>query len=70
MAGAGYQSARLATQVVAALFNFALNLYLIPRYSWVGAAWASLATDGGLALLLWIVVFWLAKKGDYAYSAA
>ena len=70
MAGAGYQSTRLATQMFAASFNFAVNLYLIPRYSWVGAAWASLATDGGLALLHWVVVFWLAKRNKYAYSIA
>ena len=38
MAGAGYQNYRLATRLCAALLNFVLNLILIPRYSWLGAA--------------------------------
>jgi len=28
-----------------------LNLFLIPAYGWHGAAWASLATDGGLCVV-------------------
>lgn len=52
----GRQSLRLGTQTLAAAFNFGVNLYLIPRYSWRGAAWSSLATDGGLAILNWIVL--------------
>jgi hypothetical protein len=35
---------------------------LIPHYSWVGAAWASLLTDGGLAAMSWAVLLWL--KGN------
>jgi len=31
-----------------------LNLYLIPHYGWLGAAWASVLTDGLLALLNWL----------------
>jgi O-antigen/teichoic acid export membrane protein len=62
MAGAGYQNYRLATRLCAALLNFGLNLILIPRYSWLGAAWASLATDGGLGALDWIVIRWLISR--------
>ena len=51
MTGAGYQRYRTASQLGAALFNFGLNLYLIPAYGWQGAAWASLATDGSLCFL-------------------
>jgi O-antigen/teichoic acid export membrane protein len=29
----------------------ALNFWLIPRRGWLGAAWASLASDGLLAIL-------------------
>jgi O-antigen/teichoic acid export membrane protein len=56
LSGAGYQSMRLLNQALAASFNFCLNLYLIPHYSWLGAAWASLATDGGLAVLNWTML--------------
>jgi O-antigen/teichoic acid export membrane protein len=61
MSGAGYQKYRLVTQVVAAGSNFGMNLYLIPHFSWVGAAWASLLTDGGLAVMSWTVLLWLKR---------
>jgi O-antigen/teichoic acid export membrane protein len=62
MAGAGYQKYRLASQVIAAVSNFAMNLYLIPHYGWMGAAWASLMTDGGLAAMNWTLLLWLKRK--------
>ena len=49
--GLGFQRYRTRGQIAAAAFNLGLNLWLIPRFSWVGAAWASLATDGGLAVI-------------------
>jgi len=57
--GAGHQRLRLGIQAFAAAFNFGINLYLIPRYSWHGAAWSSLATDGMMAVLNWSALFWL-----------
>jgi hypothetical protein len=42
--------------------NFALNLYLIPMYSWRGAAWSSLLTDGLLAAANWAVLSHLIGK--------
>jgi O-antigen/teichoic acid export membrane protein len=62
IAGVGQQKLRLLCQLSAAAFNFALNLYLIPRYSWQGAAIASLLTDAGLAALTWSVLFWLRRR--------
>jgi O-antigen/teichoic acid export membrane protein len=62
LSGAGYQKYRLASQLIAAGSNFCMNLYLIPHYSWLGAAWASLLTDGGLAAMNWMVLLWL--KGN------
>jgi O-antigen/teichoic acid export membrane protein len=59
LAGAGKQGFRLTFQMVAAAANIGLNLILIPRYSWRGAAWASLATDGMLGLFLWSVIAWM-----------
>jgi O-antigen/teichoic acid export membrane protein len=49
--GAGHQPYRLASQFVASVVNFSVNLWLIPAYGWHGAAYSSLATDGLLALM-------------------
>lgn len=62
LAGVGLQPYRLAAQTVAALGNFGLNLYLIPHYSWRGAAAASLITDGGLAVMCWLLLFGLRAR--------
>ena len=59
LAGAGLQKLRLILQACAGFFNLSANLYLIPRYSWHGAAWSSLATDGGLALSSWLLYLFL-----------
>lgn len=47
---------RTATQLGSALLNLLLNFLLIPRWSWQGAAIASLLTDGVLALSSWWVL--------------
>jgi O-antigen/teichoic acid export membrane protein len=52
----GMQRYRTVTQIMVVLLNFSLNLWLIPRYGWRGAAWASLATDGVLAILNWSIL--------------
>lgn len=53
MTGANFQGMRTLIQVADALFNIGLNLWLVPRFSWRGAAWASLLSDGLLAIGLW-----------------
>jgi O-antigen/teichoic acid export membrane protein len=58
----GHQRLRTASQFGAAGLNFCLNLYLIPRWSWVGAAWASLLTDGMLAAVNWGILTILVRK--------
>jgi O-antigen/teichoic acid export membrane protein len=62
LTGAGLQRYRLGTQIIAAVFNLSVNLYLIPRYGWLGAAWTSVATDGLLGGLNWIVLLTLRRK--------
>ena len=64
LTGAGHQELRTAAQIGVAAFNIALNLILIPAYSWVGAAWASLASDGALAVSLWSILIVLARRAD------
>jgi O-antigen/teichoic acid export membrane protein len=62
LTGAGLQKLRLGSQATAAIFNFTANLYLIPHYGWLGAAWASLATDGLLAVVNWSILLRLTSK--------
>jgi O-antigen/teichoic acid export membrane protein len=40
-----------------AIINAILCLWLIPKNGWVGAVWASLISDGILALLIWGCIF-------------
>src|SRR5271168_489320 len=56
LTGGGYQRYRTACQIAAAGLNFGLNLFMIPAYSWRGAAWSSLMTDGFLAIANWLVL--------------
>jgi O-antigen/teichoic acid export membrane protein len=70
MAGAGYQRYRLAVQAVAAGANFGMNVYLIPHYSWRGAAFASLLTDGGLGVLSWMLLLSLRRREQLRPSLA
>ncbi len=46
---------RTAAQVAAAGLNLGLCAWLIPAWSWRGAAWASLATDAALAAMSFAV---------------
>jgi O-antigen/teichoic acid export membrane protein len=62
LTGAGLQRYRLGTQIVAAVLNLSMNLYLIPRHGWLGAAWASVATDGTLAAMNWAVLLTVRQR--------
>ena len=48
--GSGLQRYRTLSQMLAVALNVGLNVWLIPRHGWLGAAWSSLATDGMLAV--------------------
>lgn len=56
LTGAGYQIQRTSAQLVVAAANVGLNLWLLPRYGWLGAIWSSLASDALLAAILWSYV--------------
>jgi O-antigen/teichoic acid export membrane protein len=62
LTGAGYQRYRTTAQLCAAGLNIGLNLWLIPAYSWHGAAWSSLLTDGLLAAGNWALLEWLIRR--------
>ncbi len=53
---------RTATQFGAAVLNLCLNLLLIPRWSWRGAAAASLLTDAALAAASFFVLTRLIRR--------
>jgi O-antigen/teichoic acid export membrane protein len=55
---------RTVQQFTAALLNLALNVLLIPPFSWRGAAVASLLTDGTLAAMNWACVCWLIARQE------
>lgn len=59
IAGAGHQTFRLISQSIAAGGNLLLNLLLVEHYSWLGAAWASLATDAALGVMNWGALYYL-----------
>jgi O-antigen/teichoic acid export membrane protein len=55
---------RTVQQLAVAALNVALNAFLIPKFSWQGAAMASLLTDGTLAVMNWVCVAWLIMRQE------
>lgn len=62
LSGAGFQGVRSCIQAVVAGFNVLLNLWLIPAYSWRGAAWSSVASDALLASAIGTAAFLLSRR--------
>jgi O-antigen/teichoic acid export membrane protein len=61
LSGAGHQGLRTAIQGVVAAFNVLVNVWLIPAYSWRGAAWSSIASDGLLAVAV-VMAAWILSR--------
>ena len=57
LTGSGFNKWRSLIQVFAALLNVALNFWLIPLYSWRGAAWATLVSLSFQTIGLWLLVY-------------
>jgi O-antigen/teichoic acid export membrane protein len=71
LTGAGYQRIRTLAQICVAVLNVGLNLWLIPAYSWRGAAWASLASDAALVLAMYAaVMFVMAREARLGVNLA
>jgi O-antigen/teichoic acid export membrane protein len=70
LTGAGHQGLRSAIQAGVAIFNVLINLWLIPRYSWQGAAWSSIASDALLASAVGVAVFVLHRPSQKLVQAA
>lgn len=56
LTGAGLQGARTALQVSIGLLNGILNFWLIPLYSWRGAVWSTLISEGLLVIILFCLI--------------
>ncbi|MCG8606817.1 polysaccharide biosynthesis C-terminal domain-containing protein, partial [bacterium] len=52
LTGAGFQNIRGSIQLAVAGINILLNLWLIPIYSWKGAAWSTIGSEALLCILL------------------
>ena len=59
--GAGHQNWRTTAQCSVAVVNVGLNWSWIPRLGWIGAAWATLASDGSLVVLNGLLLVFLAR---------
>jgi O-antigen/teichoic acid export membrane protein len=66
LTGAGYQGVRTCIQAGVALFNVLINLWIIPAYSWRGAAWSSLASDALLMCSIGAAAYILARRARTA----
>ena len=62
LTGAGFQGYRSAIQVASALLNLSLNLWLIPLFSWKGAASATLTSEALKTLGFWLVILFLYRR--------
>lgn len=56
LSGANAAGLRALVQAGIALLNIALNIVIIPRWSWMGAAWTSLISDFALMAAVYFVV--------------
>jgi O-antigen/teichoic acid export membrane protein len=61
LTGAGYQWVKTIIHVSVAAVNVLLNLWLIPLYSWRGAAIASVVSDGLMGVAVWSAVWYLGR---------
>jgi O-antigen/teichoic acid export membrane protein len=62
LTGADYQLARSVLHVFVAALNVCLNLWMIPRYSWQGAAFATLVSEAALAIAMWTAVIVINRR--------
>jgi O-antigen/teichoic acid export membrane protein len=69
LTGAGYQGTRTIILVVIAGTNVLLNLWLIPLYSWRGAAIATIACDGMLCIVIWTTLWYLGRTANHLEPA-
>lgn len=62
LTGANYQWERSSAQILVAVFNVLINLWLIRSFAFRGAAWSSLMTDSLLIGLLYLIIRWHLRR--------
>jgi O-antigen/teichoic acid export membrane protein len=62
LTGSGHQGLRTALQVGIAAFSVIINLWLIPAYSWRGAAWSLIASNALLVCAVAIALLVLSRR--------
>jgi O-antigen/teichoic acid export membrane protein len=62
LTGSNYQWQTSSAQIAVAAFNVLINFWLIRAFSWRGAAWSSLATEGLLMVLLYMIIHWHLRR--------
>ena len=70
LTGAGYQALRTAISAGVAVFNVCINMWIIPAYSWRGAAWSSIASDALLLSAFAMAVFVLVRRAQHLAGRA
>lgn len=65
LTGAGYQALRTAISVAVAVFNVGINMWVIPAYSWRGAAWSSIVSDALLLSAFATATFALFRRSQH-----
>jgi O-antigen/teichoic acid export membrane protein len=70
LTGAGHQGLRTAVHVGVAIGNAVVTVLWIHFSGWMGAVWASLVSDGALAVALWAVALSLLQKDAKEMVAA
>jgi len=65
LTGAGHQALRTAISAGVAVFNVCINMWIIPAYSWRGAAWSSIASDALLVCAVGTAVFVLFRRSQH-----
>ena len=58
------QNHRMLGQGLTAVFNIALNLVLIPKIGFIGAAWATFITE----IFLFAIYYWYVSRGLVSYN--
>jgi O-antigen/teichoic acid export membrane protein len=70
LTGANRQWQTSSAQMAVAVFNVLINLWIIQAFSWRGAAWSSLLTDGLLVALLYLIIRWHLRRERAAVALA
>jgi O-antigen/teichoic acid export membrane protein len=62
LTGSGYQAERSVIQITVLIFSVLLNVFLIPTYSWKGAAVSAVLSQLLMAVLMVVAAFTLRQK--------